>query len=82
MKSSKPPSKKTSPKKPTKADKREEFPDARVGFQFAAREVLRENAPKGAYGPGMKRAAQLYDNLERFSKKNPDRFKTKKKNGK
>ena len=49
-----------------KVAKKQSNNDARVGFQFVAREILREYAPKGAYGPGMKRAAQLYENLERF----------------
>lgn len=53
-------------KKSKKASKKKPTDDARVGFQFVAREILRENAPKGAYGPGMKRAARLYENLERF----------------
>ena len=49
-----------------KVSKKQSDNDTRAGFQFVAREILREYAPKGAYGPGMKRAAELYDNLERF----------------
>lgn len=61
-----------------KTDKSEEFPGARVGFQYVAREILREYAPKGAYGPGMKKVAKLYDDLERFKIPKKTHLKRKK----